>query len=147
MDGALLGWHIEQGAGMTFEAIGRHIEDTGGGLACVDGRPRLIEGMALPSQEIEARPSLYNSNTVWIDIDRLLDAFGLSRPEMEDAARVTVALPPDAHRDLVEVVVARRIGSNGPALPRGSVAVRAGVSSFHSRRLSSGVIVSLRLVC
>jgi hypothetical protein len=92
VDAALLGWHIEQGAGMTYEAIARHIEDTGGGLARVDGRPRLIEGMALPSQEIEARLSLYNSNTVWIDIDRLLDAFGLSRPDMADAARVTEAV-------------------------------------------------------
>ncbi len=92
VDPALLGWHIEQGAGMTFEVIGRHIEDTGGGLARVDGRPRLIEGLALPSQEIESRLSLYNSNTVWIDIDRLLEAFGLLRTEMEDAGRVTEAV-------------------------------------------------------
>jgi len=91
-DPALLGWHIGQGAGMTFEVIARHIDDTGGGLARVDGRPRLIEGMALPSQEIESRLSLYNSNTVWIDIDRLLEVFGLSRADLEDATRTADAM-------------------------------------------------------
>jgi UDP-N-acetylglucosamine pyrophosphorylase len=92
VDPALLGWHIGQGAGMTFEVIGRHIDDTGGGLARVDGRPRLIEGMALPLQEIESRLSFYNSNTVWIDIDRLLGAFGLSRANLEDQVRVAEAV-------------------------------------------------------
>ena len=89
VDPALLGWHIEQGAGMTYEVIGRQIEDTGGGLARVDGRVRIIEGMALPSQEIESRLSFYNSNTVWIDIDRLLEVFGLSRSELNDEGRVS----------------------------------------------------------
>ncbi len=38
---------------------------------------RLVEGMALPSEEIEFALSYYNSNTFWIDIDALLKVFGL----------------------------------------------------------------------
>ena len=91
-DPALLGWHMESGAGMTFEMIGRQMEDTGGGLARVDGRARIVEGLALPSQEIEAGLSFYNSNTVWIDIGRLMSLFGLDREGLEDAARVTEAV-------------------------------------------------------
>ena len=50
LDPALLGWHIEQGAAMTTEVIARHVEDRGGGLARVNGRPRLVEGLALPAR-------------------------------------------------------------------------------------------------
>jgi hypothetical protein len=52
--------------------IPRHLEDRGGGLARVDGRVRLVEGLALPSEELESRLRYYNSATYWIDIDRLL---------------------------------------------------------------------------
>ncbi|MDQ1469563.1 MAG: hypothetical protein QOJ99_1043 [Bryobacterales bacterium] len=97
VDPGLLGWHIEQQAGMTFEMIDRQIDDTGGGLARADGRLRIIEGMALPSQDIESRLSRYNSNTVWIDLDILLKAFGLTRADLTDpgteaATRVTDAV-------------------------------------------------------
>ena len=67
------------GRGLTTEVIARHIEDRGGGLARVDGRLRLVEGMALPDEEIELQLSYYNSATYWIDIDRMLAAFGLTR--------------------------------------------------------------------
>ena len=87
-DPALLGWHIDQGAAMTFETTERHIDDTGGGLARVDGRLRIVEGLALPSQDIEASLSRYNSNTVWIDIDKLLTAFGLSRSDLGEPGLV-----------------------------------------------------------
>jgi hypothetical protein len=92
VDPELFGWHIEHGAPMTFEVISRHIEDAGGGLARVDGRARIVEGMALPSQEIESRLSFYSSNTVWIDIDLLLAAFGLQRSDLDDSARVAEAV-------------------------------------------------------
>ena len=59
--------------------IARHLEDRGGGLARVDGRLRLVEGLALPDEEIESRLSYYNSATYWVDIDRLLAVFGLTR--------------------------------------------------------------------
>jgi len=89
VDAALLGYHIEQGAAMTVEVVGRHLEDRGGGLARVDGRLRLVEGLALPSDEVESRLSYYNSATYWIDIDRLLAVFGLSRGRLRDRDAVT----------------------------------------------------------
>ena len=92
VDAALLGYHIEEGAAMTAEVIERHIEDRGGGLALVDGRLRLVEGMALPNEEIESRLSYYNSATFWIDIAQLLEIFGLSRSDLGDAAKVAVAI-------------------------------------------------------
>jgi hypothetical protein len=89
VDPALLGYHIEQGAAMTAEVIARHLEDRGGGLARVDGRLRLVEGLALPGEEIESRLSYYNSATYWIDIDRMLAVFGLSRQKLADRDAVT----------------------------------------------------------
>ena len=58
----------------------------------VDGRLRLLEGLALPHEEIEFRLSYYNSNTSWLHIDQLLAAFGLSRADLGDAAKVTDAI-------------------------------------------------------
>ncbi|HWQ57267.1 MAG TPA: UTP--glucose-1-phosphate uridylyltransferase [Bryobacteraceae bacterium] len=92
VDPALLGYHIEQGAALTFEVIHRALDDRGGGLARIDGQVRLIEGLALPSEEIESRLSYYNSSTTWIDIDRLLSAFGLSRADLTDDATVAAAV-------------------------------------------------------
>lgn len=92
LDPAVLGQHIQSGAAMTVEVISRRVEDRGGGLARVDGHLRLIEGMALPREEDEFELSYYNSNTMWIDIDRLLQIFGLGRADLEDAARVTEAV-------------------------------------------------------
>jgi UDP-N-acetylglucosamine pyrophosphorylase len=77
VDPELLGYHIEHGAAMTTEVIQRHIEDRGGGLATVDGRLRLVEGLAFPNEEIESRLSFYNSATYWIDIRQLLALFDL----------------------------------------------------------------------
>jgi hypothetical protein len=91
-DPALLGYHVEQGAALTTEVIPRHIEDRGGGLARIDGRVRLIEGLALPSDEIESRLSYYNSSTTWLDIDQLLAAFGLSRSDLASDEKVTQAV-------------------------------------------------------
>ena len=81
-DPALLGLHIQSGACLTFEVITRRIEDRGGGLARVDGRVRLVEGMALPREEVEFRLSYYNSNTCWIHLDRLLETFQVTREDI-----------------------------------------------------------------
>ena len=88
VDPALLGYHIEEGAAMTTEVIARHIEDRGGGLARVDGRLRLVEGLALPNEEIESRLSYYNSATYWVDIDRLLAVFGLTRSDLANTEKL-----------------------------------------------------------
>jgi UTP--glucose-1-phosphate uridylyltransferase len=92
LDPGILGRHIERGATMTVEVIGRRIEDRGGGLAMVDGRLRLVEGLALPAEEAEFKLSYYNSNTFWIDIDALLKVFGLSRGELGNQEKVAAAV-------------------------------------------------------
>jgi hypothetical protein len=92
VDAALLGQHIACGAGLTTEVIARHLEDRGGGLARVDGRARLVEGLALPDDELESHLSYYNSATYWVDIDRLLAVFCLTRETITDSVRVDDAV-------------------------------------------------------
>jgi hypothetical protein len=92
VDAAILGYHIESGAALTTEVVARHIDDRGGGLARVDGRLRLVEGLALPNEEIESRLSYYNSLTMWISIDALLAAFSLERGDLGDRAKVAQAV-------------------------------------------------------
>lgn len=92
VDPALLGLHIRSGKTMTTEVITRRIEDRGGGLARVDGHLRLVEGLALPREEIEFSLTYYNSATYWIDIDKLLHVLGLQRGDLADGSRVTTAV-------------------------------------------------------
>ena len=101
VDPGLLGYHIAEGAALTTEVIARQVEDRGGGLARVDGRLRLIEGLALPSEEIESLLSWYNSATYWIDIDQLLTVFGLARHDLTHLERLNNAV--------------RRLGARMPA--------------------------------
>jgi hypothetical protein len=84
LDPGLLGLHIRSSAALSFEVIPRRIEDRGGGLARVDGRVRLVEGLAMPREEDEFQLTYYNSMTTWIDIDRLLAAFNLTRSDLAD---------------------------------------------------------------
>jgi hypothetical protein len=92
VDPTLLGWHIRSGACLTFEMITRRLEDRGGGLARVNGRVRLVEGLAMPREEAEFALSYYNSNTCWIDLDKLLAAFALSRADLNDGEKVIAAI-------------------------------------------------------
>jgi hypothetical protein len=92
VDPALLGLHMESGAAMTTEVISRYLEDRGGGLARVDGRVRLVEGLALPAEEIESRLSFYNSATYWIDIDQLLALFHLTRADLDNEEKLSEAV-------------------------------------------------------
>jgi len=92
VDPGLLGLHISAQGAMTAEVIHRRLEDRGGGLARIDGSVRLVEGMALPREEIEFRLTYYNTNTFWIHIDRLLAALGLERTALEDGRSVAEAL-------------------------------------------------------
>ena len=89
LDPALLGLHIQSGACLTFEMIRRRLEDRGGGLARVNGRVRLVEGLAMPREETEFSLTYYNSNTCWIDLDKVLDVFGLARGDLGDTQKVT----------------------------------------------------------
>ena len=92
LDLTLLGRHLTSEACLSFEVIPRRIEDLGGGLARVGGRVRLVEGLALPREEIEFDLSYYNSMTTWIDVDRLLEVFGLVRGDLRDESRVAAAV-------------------------------------------------------
>jgi galactokinase/mevalonate kinase-like predicted kinase len=92
LDPGILGRHISTGSTMTVEVIRRRIEDRGGGLASVDGRLRLVEGMALPSESIEFQLSYYNSNTFWIDIQALLRVFGLAAGDLSNQDKVAAAV-------------------------------------------------------
>src|SRR5213075_2263159 len=66
--------------------------DRGGGLARVNGRVRLVEGLAMPREEAEFALSYYNSMTTWIHIDKLLAAFGLTRADLADQEKVTAGI-------------------------------------------------------
>lgn len=92
VDPGILGYHIEEGATLTTEVITRRIEDRGGGLARIDGKLRLIEGLALPREDIEFNLSFYNTSTTWIDIDRLLAVFSLTRTDLDDGQKVAGAV-------------------------------------------------------
>ena len=92
LDPALVGWFQSSGATLGWEVIPRRIEDHGGGLAKVDGRLRLVEGLALPREEDEFALSYYSTNSCWVDIDRLLALFQLTREELSDPARTAAAV-------------------------------------------------------
>src|SRR5262249_48900735 len=51
VDPALLGLHIASARCLTYEVIPRRLDDRGGGLARIDGRVRLVEGLAMPREE------------------------------------------------------------------------------------------------
>ena len=91
-DPATLGAHLKLGGGLSFEVITRRIEDRGGGLARVNGKARIVEGLAMPREEDEFALSYYNSNTCWIDVEKLLAAFQLTRADLADANKVTDAV-------------------------------------------------------
>ena len=92
VDPTLLGWHIQSRAALSFEVMTRRLEDRGGGLARVNGSTRLVEGLSMPREDLEFALTYYNSNTCWIDIDKLLTAFGLSRSLLGDLEVVQASI-------------------------------------------------------
>lgn len=99
LDPAALGAHLASGAALTFEVVPRRIEDRGGGLARVNGRVRLLEGLAQPREEDELGLTCYNSMTTWIQVDALLAVFDLTRDDLNGPeARIAAAVREVAHR-------------------------------------------------
>ncbi len=92
LDPGLIGLHLRSGAALTVEVTPRRLEDRGGGLARVNGRPRLVEGLAMPRVEAEFDLSFYNSMTTWVSIDRYLSLLGLARSSLGDEVAVTSAI-------------------------------------------------------
>jgi hypothetical protein len=97
---AAVGYHQQSGNMLTFEVVPRRIEDRGGGLARVNGHLRLLEGLAQPREEDELNLSYYNSMTTWIEVDKLLELFGLTRADLKsgEEALLAKAVRTVAHR-------------------------------------------------
>jgi len=104
-DPVLLGYHIQQQNAMTVEVISRKLDDRGGGLANINGEIRLVEGLALPDEKLEYQLSYYNTNTFWIDIDKLLLAFGLNRDDLENLSKVEAQVYKMASRMPTYVII------------------------------------------
>ena len=83
LDPEAIGAHLARQNVLTFEVVPRRIDDRGGGLARVNGRVRLLEGLAQPREEDELALSYYNSMTTWIQIDPFLKLFGLTRADLK----------------------------------------------------------------
>jgi hypothetical protein len=98
IDPDILARHLQSRACLSFEVVSRRLEDRGGGFALVDGRPRLVEGLAMPNEEAEFKLSFYNSMTTWINIDGLLEVFGLSRGSLDQPTVVDQAIRQLARR-------------------------------------------------
>ncbi len=92
VDPGLLGLHIDSACTLNFEVISRRLEDRGGGLARVNGQARLVEGLAMPDEEREFSLRFYNTMTTWIDLDALLNAFGLKRSQLADKNQIDAAV-------------------------------------------------------
>jgi hypothetical protein len=58
----------------------------------VDGKRRLVEGMAMPSDRDEFKLSFYSSMTTWISIDKLLQVLELKRQDLGNQERVEHAV-------------------------------------------------------
>jgi len=77
-----LNYHIKSKNALTFEAVPRRMDDRGGGLAKINGKIRLLEGLAQPHDEDELSLSYYSTMTTWINIDKLLELFKLRRSDL-----------------------------------------------------------------
>ena len=87
-DANLLGYHIRNANNISVEVISRWVDDRGGGLAKINNKMRLVEGLSLPNEKLEFELSYYNSNTFWITINSLLSSFGLTRNDLENEQKV-----------------------------------------------------------
>ena len=92
LDPAVLAALIDSGNDLMFEVISRRIDDHGGGLARVEGKLRLVEGLALPTERDEFKLRFYNSATAWVNLSRLLEAFELTRENLNDMEKVRSAV-------------------------------------------------------
>jgi UDP-N-acetylglucosamine pyrophosphorylase len=84
LEPVILGCHILNNQTLSMEVITKRIDDRGGGLARVNGNLRLVEGLALPKEEIEFDLTFYSTLTSWINIDKLLELFSLNRDDLEN---------------------------------------------------------------
>ncbi len=98
VDPAAFGLAMQSQAALVFEVVPRRIDDRGGGLARVNGRVRLLEGLATPREEAEFRLRYYNTLTTWISIDGLLQKLGLTRHDLISKTTPAHEMPNDSTR-------------------------------------------------
>jgi len=89
LDPLVIGMHVSSQKCLSFEVTPRRYEDSGGGLARIQSRLRLIEGMALPSEEDEYKLSFYNTLTTLVTIDSLLGYCNVQRSDLLSAVDAT----------------------------------------------------------
>ncbi|MBI1321676.1 UTP--glucose-1-phosphate uridylyltransferase [bacterium] len=87
VDPEILSRVAERGAVASFEVISKRVEDHGGGLARVGGQTRLLEGLAQPREETDYMLRYYNTLTTWLDLDKWLEALGLTRQDIVEDRR------------------------------------------------------------
>jgi len=85
LDPLVIGMHASSQRCLSFEVTPRRYEDIGGGLAWINGKLRLIEGMALPFAADAYNLSFYNTLTTMVTIDSLLGYFNLQRRDLLSA--------------------------------------------------------------
>lgn len=99
VDPGVFGLAIASDATLSFEVIARRIDDRGGGLARVGGRLRLLEGLAQPREDTEFALRYYNTLSTWVNIERLLAAFRITRADLKaDRDKVASAVRAMASR-------------------------------------------------
>jgi UDP-N-acetylglucosamine pyrophosphorylase/galactokinase/mevalonate kinase-like predicted kinase len=99
LDPEIIGLHLKSENMLSFEVVPRRISDRGGGLAKVNGQLRLLEGLAQPREDDELKLSYYNSMTTWIEIEPLLDLFGLTKKDLSGPEeKITEAIRKMANR-------------------------------------------------
>jgi hypothetical protein len=100
LDPLLIALHRRQGNALSFEVISRRLDDRGGGLARVNGRPRMVEGLAMPRESDEFVLRYYNTMSTWVEVDELLAVFGLDRATViaGDEGTITAAVRQVASR-------------------------------------------------
>ena len=72
--------------------IARHLEDRGGGLARVDDRAASSRAWPCLTTNWNRACRITTAPPNWVDIDRLLDVFGLTRQTLADSGRVNDAV-------------------------------------------------------
>jgi UTP--glucose-1-phosphate uridylyltransferase len=72
VDAAILGHHIASGAALTVELVDKDEGDQGGGPVMHDGVPIICEHFRLPKGFDADSVAVFNTNTFWIDAQKLL---------------------------------------------------------------------------
>ena len=100
---------------------------------------RLLEGLAQPREEDELNLSYYNSMTTWIQVDGLLQLFGVTRADLlqSDEARLARAVRSDSEllvRLLEKRVEIATLKYCYPRRPARSTPLRSWQGRFRARR-------------